>query len=98
GGSVGIGFSIPSNMVRQISGQLIEFGTLRRGWLGVNVQAIDDAIAEEKKTGTGVGTIQSWARSKDGSLILSAAGIETCERTIDNLAAFVRRGIKTTVA
>jgi len=46
GGSVGIGFSIPSNMARQISGQLIEFGTLRRGWLGVNVQAIDDAIAE----------------------------------------------------
>lgn len=64
----------------------------------VVLAAIDDAIAEEKKTGTGVGTIRSWARSKDGSLILSAAGIETCERTIDNLAAFVQRGIKTTVA
>ncbi|MEM7768123.1 MAG: Do family serine endopeptidase [Pseudomonadota bacterium] len=46
GGSVGIGFSIPSNMVRRISDQLIENGSLRRGWLGVNVQPIDDAIAE----------------------------------------------------
>lgn len=64
----------------------------------VVLAAIDDAIAEEKKTGTGVGTIQSWARSKDGKLILSAAGIEICDRTVDNLAAFVRRGIKTTVA
>ncbi len=46
GGSVGIGFAIPSNMVRQISGQLIEFGELRRGWLGVSVQGIDEDIAK----------------------------------------------------
>ncbi len=46
GGSVGIGFSIPSNMVRSIAEQLIEHGSLRRGWLGVNVQPIDEAIAE----------------------------------------------------
>ncbi len=45
GGSVGLGFSIPANLVEQISGQLIEFGTTRRGWFGVNVQAVDDAIA-----------------------------------------------------
>ena len=45
GGSVGIGFAIPSNMVRSISGQLIEYGELRRGWLGVSVQGIDENIA-----------------------------------------------------
>ena len=45
GGSVGIGFAIPSNMVRQVSNQLIEFGELRRGWLGVSVQGIDSDIA-----------------------------------------------------
>lgn len=45
GGSVGLGFSIPSNLVEQISGQLIEFGTARRGWFGVNVQAVDSDIA-----------------------------------------------------
>ncbi len=45
GGSVGIGFAIPSNMVRSISGQLVEYGELRRGWLGVSVQGVDENIA-----------------------------------------------------
>ncbi|MEQ9316326.1 MAG: Do family serine endopeptidase [Henriciella sp.] len=46
GGSVGLGFSIPSNLVKQVSGQLIEFGKPRRGWFGVNVQGIDQGIAD----------------------------------------------------
>lgn len=45
GGSVGLGFSIPANLVKQISGQIIEFGTARRGWFGVNVQVVDYDIA-----------------------------------------------------
>ncbi|MCI4646156.1 MAG: Do family serine endopeptidase [Hyphomonadaceae bacterium] len=45
GGSVGIGFAIPSNMVRRVADQLVEFGELRRGWLGVSVQGIDADIA-----------------------------------------------------
>lgn len=46
GGSVGLGFSIPSNLVNQVSGQLIEFGKPRRGWFGVNVQGIDQGLAD----------------------------------------------------
>ncbi len=46
GGSVGIGFSIPANLAKRVSGQLTEFGKARRGWLGVNVQDVDNAIAE----------------------------------------------------
>ncbi|MEL7231554.1 MAG: trypsin-like peptidase domain-containing protein, partial [Pseudomonadota bacterium] len=45
GGSVGLGFSIPANLASQISGQIIEFGSARRGWFGVNVQDIDTDIA-----------------------------------------------------
>ena len=45
GGSVGLGFSIPANLASQISGQIIEFGSARRGWFGVNVQDIDQDIA-----------------------------------------------------
>ncbi|MEM1036226.1 MAG: Do family serine endopeptidase [Pseudomonadota bacterium] len=45
GGSVGLGFSIPANLASQISGQIIEFGSARRGWFGVNVQDIDEDIA-----------------------------------------------------
>jgi serine protease Do len=46
GGSVGIGFAIPSNMVREVIGQLEKYGVTRRGWLGVRVQSLTDDIAE----------------------------------------------------
>jgi len=46
GGSVGIGFSIPANMVRDVIGQLERFGSTRRGWLGVRVQNLTDDLAE----------------------------------------------------
>ncbi|MDJ0922812.1 MAG: Do family serine endopeptidase [Henriciella sp.] len=46
GGSVGLGFSIPANLARQISGQIIEFGSARRGWFGVNVQPADPELAK----------------------------------------------------
>ncbi len=46
GGSIGIGFSIPSNLARNIAGQLRDVGRVRRGWLGVNIQQVTDEIAE----------------------------------------------------
>ncbi len=46
GGSIGIGFSVPSNLANRVVGQLIEFGETRRGWLGVQIQKVTDEIAE----------------------------------------------------
>jgi serine protease Do len=46
GGSIGIGFSIPSNLARGVVTQLAESGRVRRGWLGVNIQQVTDEIAE----------------------------------------------------
>lgn len=46
GGSIGIGFSIPSNLADGVIDQLRNFGTTRRGWLGVQIQAVTDEIAE----------------------------------------------------
>ncbi len=46
GGSIGIGFSIPSNLARGIAAQLRDGGKVRRGWLGVNIQQVTDEIAE----------------------------------------------------
>ena len=46
GGSVGIGFSIPSNMAREVVDQLRQFGQARRGWLGVRIQQVTSDIAE----------------------------------------------------
>lgn len=46
GGSVGIGFAIPSNLAKPVINQLIEYGQTRRGWLGVRIQSVTDEIAE----------------------------------------------------
>jgi serine protease Do len=46
GGSVGIGFAIPSSTARQIISQLIKHGLVRRGWLGVRIQTVNSEIAE----------------------------------------------------
>jgi serine protease Do len=46
GGSVGIGFAIPSNLAKPIIAQLKKFGKPKRGWLGVNIQTVTKEIAE----------------------------------------------------
>ncbi|MEM9123594.1 MAG: PDZ domain-containing protein, partial [Pseudomonadota bacterium] len=46
GGSIGIGFSIPSEIAQNVIDQLLEFGETRRGWLGVRIQTVTDEIAE----------------------------------------------------
>lgn len=46
GGSVGIGFAIPSNLAKTVVSQLIEFGKTRRGWIGVRIQGVTEEIAE----------------------------------------------------
>ena len=46
GGNVGIGFAIPSNMVRAVMGQLIDHGEVRRGHLGIVVQDLAPELAE----------------------------------------------------
>ncbi|WP_342452904.1 Do family serine endopeptidase [Pararoseomonas indoligenes] len=46
GGSIGIGFAIPSNLARGIVAQLEDGGRVRRGWLGVNIQQVTDEIAD----------------------------------------------------
>jgi serine protease Do len=46
GGSIGIGFAVPSKTVQQVVGQLQQFGEIHRGWLGVKIQQVTDEIAE----------------------------------------------------
>jgi len=63
GGSVGIGFAIPSNLARQVTNQLRQFGVARRGWIGVRIQQVTPEIAE----GLGLGTTQ-------GALVAGVTG------------------------
>ncbi|MGE0566084.1 MAG: Do family serine endopeptidase [Pseudolabrys sp.] len=46
GGSIGIGFAVPSKTVIPVIGQLREFKEVRRGWLGVRIQQVSEEIAE----------------------------------------------------
>src|SRR5436190_10413662 len=46
GGSIGIGFAVPSKTVVAVIDQLRQFGEARRGWLGVKIQQVTDEIAE----------------------------------------------------
>ena len=46
GGSVGIGFAIPSNLAKPIVDQLLKYGRARRGYLGVRIQTVTEEIAQ----------------------------------------------------
>ena len=45
GGSVGIGFAVPSNVAKVVYNQLKTGGKVSRGWLGVQIQEVTPAIA-----------------------------------------------------
>src|SRR6185436_5028498 len=46
GGNIGIGFAIPSNMVRSVMDQLIKTGTVRRGQLGISIGRVTSDMAQ----------------------------------------------------
>ncbi len=46
GGNIGIGFAIPTNMIKSVMDQLLEFGEVRRGLLGVNIYTVTPDIAK----------------------------------------------------
>lgn len=83
GGSIGIGFAIPINSARSVIQQLIEHGEVRRGWLGVRIQSVNEEIAEALGLKEPVGALVASvipggpaekAKLKDGDVILEFDG------------------------
>jgi len=83
-GSIGIGFSIPSNSAKIVIDQLIEFGETKRGWLGVRIQDVSQEIADleklDKPRGALVASVAKDSPSdkagiKAGDIILEFNGI-----------------------
>lgn len=64
----------------------------------VVLAALDDAIADDRKYGNGAEAIARWAQSRDGREVLTCAGIDPNDRTVKGLMAFVRRGVRISVA
>lgn len=84
GGSIGIGFSMASNVVTRVVDQLREFGETRRGWLGVRIQDVTqdvaDAIGMEEAAGALITDVPDGP-AKDaglltGDVILSFDGVD----------------------
>lgn len=57
GGSIGIGFSMASNVVTRVVDQLQEFGETRRGWLGVRIQDVSEDVAEAMDLASAAGAL-----------------------------------------
>ena len=85
GGNIGIGFAIPVNMVKNVMAQLIRFGEVKRGVLGVNIYDVTPDIAKEfglsESSGALVaGVIQGSAADragvKTGDIITSLNGVQ----------------------
>ena len=64
GGSVGIGFAVPSAIVQRVVAQLREFGRTKRGWLGVRIQTVTDEIAESLRLDSARGALVASVTEK----------------------------------
>ena len=74
GGSVGIGFAVSSNLAKQVTDQLKEYGRTKRGWLGVLIQEVSKEIADSLEMDSAKGALVSSA-TEDGPA--QKAGVKT---------------------
>ncbi len=97
GGSIGIGFSIPSNMAKTVVAQLKEYGKTKRGWLGVRIQQVTPEIAESLGLKEAAGAMVAGvtdggpaqkANIRNGDIILKFNGQDVKEmRTLPRIVA-----------
>ena len=107
GGSIGIGFAIPSNMARRVMEQLIQTGKVRRGQLGVLAQKVTTDVAAKLglKEAKGVVVAQVQAGSaaeraglRQGDVITSLNGVEVNDpNTFRNAVASTQPGTEVTM-
>jgi serine protease Do len=94
GGSIGIGFSMASNVVTKVVDQLKEYGETRRGWLGVRIQDVTEDVAEamglEKASGALITDVPEGPAKEAGLLagdvIMTFDGVD-----VENTRGLVRQ-------
>ena len=89
-GSIGIGFSIPSNSAKIVIDQLLEFGETKRGWLGVRIQYVTSEIAEieklDKPRGALVASVAEGSPSEDAGIKAGDIILEFDGKTINEMS------------
>jgi serine protease Do len=107
GGSVGIGFAVPSNVAKTVAADLEEHGKVERGWLGVQIQEVSPAIASSLGLKSDHGALvavvtpdspSAAAGLKQGDVILAFNGTEITKlRDLPHLVAANAPGAKATL-
>ena len=102
GGSVGIGFAVPSSLAKSVITQLAEHGTVERGWLGVSIQPLTKELAKGFKRSDASGALVSSvvegspaekAGVKPGDVIVELDGKKVAKsEDLPRLVADVRIG------
>lgn len=72
----GYGFAVPSNIVSKITEDLIAFGTVQRGWLGIEVRSVDSNLAKEEGLDVNEGAYIAGYGNNENKSAAKAAGIK----------------------
>ena len=88
GGNVGIGFAVPSAIAQSIMRQILDFGEVRRGLLGVSIQTIDKesakALGAEVESGALVSAIEPESAAEKAGLHVDDIIVRVNDKKIDN--------------
>ena len=88
GGNVGIGFAVPSQLARSIMRQILDFGEVRRGLLGVTIQTIDaesaKALGAEVKSGALVSSVEPGSAAEKAGIRVDDIIVRINEERIDD--------------
>jgi len=90
GGNVGIGFAIPSNMARELMEQLVVYGEIRRGRLGVSGQTLNPALAKafglDFYKGVLISSIEPDAAADQAGLRVGDVVVKVNDRVVEDTA------------
>lgn len=94
GGSVGVGFAVPSDLAQTVVNQLIEFGETRRGWLGVSIDDMTPSLAStlgfEKPRGAVVTVVRPNSPASDAGINANDVIVQFNRRNIDTVRDLTR--------
>ena len=88
GGNVGIGFAVPSAIANSIMRQILDFGEVRRGLLGVSIQTIDSesakALGAEVESGALIASIEPGSAAEEAGLSVDDIITRVDDKKINN--------------